>query len=154
MIFYISYAAGEFGDFPQIPVTLGIMLLFGIMVLFGVKVRHAHTCMHTHAFTPAHLHTCTHTHTHTHTHSSMQLYTHAISFTFLVFRYPSSFLSSFRFFLKLSIFPFLFDFSTFSFFLLYYFTVLGLRECGLRYIFNPRNDTVHPYRYVTGIYLS
>jgi hypothetical protein len=33
-----SYAEGEFGEFPKIPVTLSIMLLFGIMVLFGVKV--------------------------------------------------------------------------------------------------------------------
>jgi hypothetical protein len=39
----ISYAAGEFGDFPQIPVTICIMLLFGVMVLFGVKVRHIRT---------------------------------------------------------------------------------------------------------------
>jgi hypothetical protein len=34
----LSYAEGEFGEFPKVPVTLSIMLLFGIMVLFGVKV--------------------------------------------------------------------------------------------------------------------
>lgn len=52
----ISYAAGEFGDFNKIPVTLGIMLLFGIMVLFGVKVRYIYTRVHAdiHAYTRAH----------------------------------------------------------------------------------------------------
>lgn len=32
-----SYAAGEFGDFPQIPVTIAIMAFFGLLVFFGVK---------------------------------------------------------------------------------------------------------------------
>lgn len=32
-----TYAAGEWGDFPQIPVTISILVAFAILVLFGVK---------------------------------------------------------------------------------------------------------------------